>query len=427
MVVNSQFNSEVSRRVVVAMLGARMHYAVPRLLHEAGLLERFFTDSYIGSKPWLEALLRTVPAGIAPPEVVRWLGRKDDALPTEKVTSFDLLGMWYACARSRSCDGVATERVFEVMAKRFSSAILRRGLGRADVVWGFNTASLDLFRAAKAKGMRCILEQTSLPSRLDIRLMEAETTRWPGWELTRGHADADPVVFGRDLREEREWELADRNVAGSHFVRSGLLDLGVPDEKISVVPYGVDVQRFPNSPVRSSVATGRALRILFAGSVNLRKGVPDLLHALDSLPPGAVDVRLAGAVTLNEEKLARWRDRVEFLGAVPRSHMNELYQWADVFVLPSVSEGSATVTYEALMSGVPVITTANAGSIVRDGVDGVLVPIRDSGAIARALQGYRANPRLLEAHTQAAFLARDRAGLERYGRDLAQLVREVAG
>ena len=62
--------------------------------------------------------------------------------------------------------------------------------------------------------------------------------------------------------------------------------------------------------------------------------------------------------------------------------MADLYAWADVFLLPFICEGSAMVTYEALSWGLPVITTHNAGSIVRDTVDGWLVPYRDSEAIA---------------------------------------------
>ena len=65
--------------------------------------------------------------------------------------------------------------------------------------------------------------------------------------------------------------------------------------------------------------------------------------------------------------------------------MTEHYQWGDVFVLPSVCEGSATVIYEALGHGLPVITTPNAGSVVRDGLDGFIVPIRDAAAIVRCL------------------------------------------
>ena len=60
-----------------------------------------------------------------------------------------------------------------------------------------------------------------------------------------------------------------------------------------------------------------------------------------------------------------------------------------VFVLPSITEGSANTNHEAMGAGLPVITTLNAGSIVRDGIDGFIVPIRDPDAIKeRLLQLY---------------------------------------
>ena len=86
-------------RVTVAMLGARMHYAVPRLFYETGMLERFYTDSYVGNKPWLEAALKAIPESVRPRGVQRWLGRRDGVLSPCKVTSFETLGLWYSWAR----------------------------------------------------------------------------------------------------------------------------------------------------------------------------------------------------------------------------------------------------------------------------------------------------------------------------------------
>ena len=66
--------------------------------------------------------------------------------------------------------------------------------------------------------------------------------------------------------------------------------------------------------------------------------------------------------------------------------MSEHYSWADVFLLPSLCEGSATVIYEALAHGLPVICTPNTGSVVRDGMDGFIVPIRDAATTAARLE-----------------------------------------
>jgi glycosyltransferase involved in cell wall biosynthesis len=408
------------------MLGARMHYAVPRLLHEAGLLEFFYTDSYVGNKPWLERALKSIPSSLRPNDLRRWLGRKDEAIPPGKVISFEQLGLWYAYARRRARGRVGVERVFEKVAVRFSEHIKTAGLHGSNVLWGFDGASLQLFQEAKARGIRCILEQTILPHRLTHRFLQEEEERWPGWYLHREDPSSKAISALKVAREEREWELADAIVAGSEFVRSGLVELGVSEEKINVVPYGVDPLRFPAQSVRHHVTEGMPLRVLFAGEVGLRKGVPDLLHAFSLLPAGAVELRLAGRIVLAADKLQPWLDRVSLLGPVPRQDMRELYQWADVFVLPSIVEGSATVTYEALMSGLPVIATPNAGSIVRDGVDGFVVPIRDCEALARAIIRYHEDRTVLAQHQAATEESRRIAGLDRYRSDLVKLVRGLS-
>ncbi len=351
-------------KVAVAMLGARRHYAVPRLLHEAGLLERFFTDSYVGNKPWLEAVLRSIPRRISPHSVQSWLGRKDNVLPPNKVSSFEALGLWYVWARARARGHSEMQTVFREAARRFSAGVLRAGLGQAPVVWGFNNASLELFQAVKAHGRQCILEQTILPAELEFRLIREEVARWPGWQ-----PGLDIPEFDRPTieRTRQEWTLADCIVAGSNFVRAGLEECGVPADKIRVVPYGVDMDRFSPAQTRER-HRNETLRVLFVGEVGLRKGVPDLLHALAKLGSERVQARFAGRLALAHDEITPFFDVATFLGPVPRIRMPDLYRWADVFVLPSIVEGSAAASYEALLSGLPVVATPNTGSIVEDGL-----------------------------------------------------------
>jgi len=76
---------------------------------------------------------------------------------------------------------------------------------------------------------------------------------------------------------------------------------------------------------------------------------------------------------------------LKFLGRIPRAQIAGEFAAADLLVLPSLAEGSAETTYEALACGVPVVTTLEAGSVVRDGIDGRIVPSRDPVALADAI------------------------------------------
>jgi glycosyltransferase involved in cell wall biosynthesis len=164
------------------------------------------------------------------------------------------------------------------------------------------------------------------------------------------------------------------------------------------------------------------LRVLVAGQVCLQKGSYYVYEAAALLQKRA-QFRMVGSVAgLPENVLKKLRQRLEVVGSVPRSAMSDHYNWADVFLLPSLCEGSATVTYEALGYGLPVICTPNTGSVVRDGVEGFIVPVRDSAAIAERIERLALDE---ELRTQMAASARARAAeftVTEYGRRLLSVL-----
>jgi glycosyltransferase involved in cell wall biosynthesis len=90
------------------------------------------------------------------------------------------------------------------------------------------------------------------------------------------------------------------------------------------------------------------------------------------------------------------------VGQVPREVVRSEFAQADVFALPTLAEGSALAHLEALACGLPVVTTANAGSRVRDGEDGFVVPLRDASALADRLEQLVRDRQLRESMSQAA-------------------------
>ncbi|WP_284735829.1 glycosyltransferase family 4 protein [Dongia deserti] len=254
---------------------------------------------------------------------------------------------------------------------------MRHGLGDATGVYVFNTAGLEVLQAARANQRTTILEQTIAPLRIEQDLIRAESERFPSWQ--RPFEAAAEYSTLRE-REESEWQLADKIVCGSSFVRDGIGACGGPKERCIVVPYGVD-QRFCLAPRPNH---GGPLRVLTVGGVGLRKGTPYLLAAADMLSRQAT-FRLVGALECEAGAVHRLRETVELVGSVPHAAMLQHFAWADVFLLPSLCEGSVTAIYEALGASLPVICTKNCGSVVRDGLDGFIVPIRDSEAIVDAV------------------------------------------
>jgi len=110
---------------------------------------------------------------------------------------------------------------------------------------------------------------------------------------------------------------------------------------------------------------------------------------------------------------------------VPRSEMAAQYRWADIFLLPSLSEGSANVCFEALAAGLPVITTPNAGSVVRDGIEGFVVPIRSVDRIVAAIHKLTTDANLCEAMGRAAFTCAKHFSWAKYEEELVDAIRSI--
>jgi len=343
--------------VAVAQLGARHHYAVPRALHEEGILERFYTDGYSGNKPILRAVASFVDRFYPTDFVKRWLARSEPALPQSKVTSFEHLGLAYSYARRSASDSVSLSRTFAKYGKAFNEAVLHYGLGDANLVFGFNGASLELFEFSKKLGKRCVLDQTIASWSSMQRHISAQAERWPDWQPSYVPQPPNAELLKREMLE---WSLADVILCPSTFVRDSIEEVDGPIEKCRIVPYATDLKRF-RARKKHIAPTDRRLRVLFVGEVGLRKGVPDLLTALRLLGSDLVEARLVGIPRIAQDRMAKYSDLATFVGPVPRSEIPEHFAWADVFVFPSVCEGSAAVLSEALATGLPIICTPNSG------------------------------------------------------------------
>jgi glycosyltransferase involved in cell wall biosynthesis len=164
------------------------------------------------------------------------------------------------------------------------------------------------------------------------------------------------------------------------------------------------------------------LNVLFVGQVCLRKGVPYLLEAMRLLNSSKLRCRVVGALALDRKRVVEYSRWVEFVGHASSDRLSDLYHWADVFAFPSLYEGFALVQLEAMACGVPVITTPNAAPVVRDGMEGFIIPIRDVEALAARLDRLLLDRDLLSAMSQRALERVSEFTLDRYGERLVDAV-----
>lgn len=355
-----------TRRVLALQTGGRRNYAMPRALESAGLLHSFVSDAVwpVGRVPLPIAALASRHARIASAVARRTI--RD--IPPARVHC-SLAATLAGATRMTGPREIGYTRVNDALGRGVS-------LDQVDVVVNCFGNGGSLLDRARSAGKIIVTDFISHPRHW--RILSDERRRWPGWE--------SDCVDPRDTAEyERRiaWlvECSDFYLCPSQSVADALAEVpGFVTERVRIVPYGA-------SGFRTQPAATIPGRILFAAScASLAKGIPYLAAAARRLAEQGrpADIVLAGAVP------AGWTDRPELaglqlLGSLDSTAMATEFARADIFCLPSLAEGSATVVFEAMANGLPIVTTASSGSVICHGEEGLIVPERDSDALADAL------------------------------------------
>jgi len=321
-----------------------------------------------------------------------------DRYPTgidpSRITAFTNLGLRYALALRDARSAEKRTQTFLQYSREFAQRMCQSDIAAADNFYLFRSAALEVLEYANATGKFGVLEQPIAPKRTEATLLSEERERFEGWSE---HVDiSNTAVDAYADREWQEWEAADLIVCGSQFVKDAVLKEKGGADKCVVVPYGVNIARSitSNGSWKKS-GNQNKLKVLTVGSVNLRKGAPYTME-IAKLCRDTANFRMVGSIEVAPSAERELRTYVDLVGRVPRSEIDQHYVWADVFLLPSICEGSATVTYEALAAGLPVLCTPNTGSIVEDGVEGFIVPIRDVNAFSEKIDTLSSDRNLLK-------------------------------
>jgi len=161
---------------------------------------------------------------------------------------------------------------------------------------------------------------------------------------------------------------------------------GVDKARIAVIPNGVEATFFYSD----QRLPGAKPRLLFVGRLSVQKNLPLLLHALVGISE-RFDTTLVGdgelEANLRDAVVGLELQNVHFHGRVDGAELLDLYQNADIFVLPSEREGMPLVLLEAQAMGLPVVATDISGNrdVIVNGVNGLLIPPGDAEALREAL------------------------------------------
>lgn len=393
--INFRFISLLQKNWFCAQIGAREHYAVPRVLHREGRLAALYTDYWAG--PLVRQMARKTN------KIQSLAARFHPDLAGAPVKSWNARSLAWEAGTRRNKSLNAYEGFIRT-GTRFSlcvrDALSRRNdLDSHSTFFAYDTGALEAMEWCREREIRCILNQMD-PNRVEVEMVQEEEKSWPGWATQSFEV---PESYFR--RREKEWALADNVVVNSEFCRTALVKQGVPKSKIVVVPLSFEadnqkpkdddeLNREPNSKNK--------LRILFLGQVILRKGIQYLIEAAKLLKNEPVQFDVVGPMGISQAAVGSAPPNLVFHGRVTRDQAAHWYCQSHVFVLPTLSDGFAITQLEAMSYGLPVIATPCCGAVVSEGSDGFIVPPRDPAALAGVFQKYLAEPGLLQHQRNAA-------------------------
>jgi glycosyltransferase involved in cell wall biosynthesis len=274
--------------------------------------------------------------------------------------------------------------------KKYLDWIASRHLERGgyDFFHSWSGDCLETLRVAKKK---------KIPSLIEIPTWHRRSQRSDerGQETVRSTSWKSRLLLEQE-RFLEEYDLATLVIVLSEKAAESFRAASFPEEKMFYLPRGVDVDRFKPGK-RPPI-----FRAIFSGALIERKGIHHLLEAWHRLNLRDAELWLLGSVH-DEAKphLKKFRrENVRVLGFKrdPENYLNQ----GSIYVFPSRLEGSAKTIYEAAASGLPMITTREAGDVVRDGVEGIIVQPGDVDAIAGAIEHLYRHPEIVESMSVAA-------------------------
>ena len=415
-------------KAVTVHRGSRDGYQVARALSEAGLLETLVTDLYWpGDRAWARKL-----AARAPGLVRAALNcRRSEGLPSREVESCWLTGMAAYLAHERhwlSFDGAreAVRRCDRTLGRRAGRIARDRNAAvLAYSYYGHTAFSCDGGSRDGGDRPRILFQLHPHPSAVRS-ILQRERRLHPDcavsldkeWEL------ALPEAEYRELADEAG--MADRVIAASNYTKSTLVDAGIAAERIAVIPYGIDADRYSPGTGRSTGRRGprEPLRLLFVGTLGQRKGIKYLIEALELLPRDAVELTVCGRAVDDLEIFRKSPARIRLFPSVSAEGLLEAYRNADIFVFPSLAEGFAQVILEALASGLAVIATTRtaAPDLIRHGREGFIIEPGSAAQLAAHIEEFLRAPEMLAPMRAAARRRAEHFSWELFRRQIAGFV-----
>jgi len=198
-----------------------------------------------------------------------------------------------------------------------------------------------------------------------------------------------PFAYHWYERSKAMLESTDYILSPSNYVTQSFLSKGFKQNQILPIVYPLNLELF--NPKYNARPKDRPLTLINTASLSLRKGTPYLLEALRVISKQNPEVRILLTNNVQDDIkpiLSKYSDlKIEWAPGLSHDKLAERLNSADIFILPSLEDGLGRTVCEAIACGLQIITTSNTGAcdFIEPGVNGEIVPIRNTDAIVEAV------------------------------------------
>jgi len=281
--------------------------------------------------------------------------------------------------------GTLTDKLWEWGELAFDQWVADDLDQNLDAVYGYEHAALFTFRRAKAYGIPIIYEVPSPDPLFVENIYKAEIKKYSdlGSPYQKRLKDRLDV---RMRRRHEEWKLADLVIVNSSLTRSSYELAGLDTSKAAVIPLAAPPVVRSAGPYKKE----GPIRFIWAGTFGIRKGAHYLLEAWKKLKfqEGRARLDIYGKITLPKLALGSVPKGIYYHGPISQQELFQKYLESHLLLFPTLCDGFGLVVTEAMAHGLPVLTTAQAGSseLVVDGKNGVIVSAGEVDPLVERMQ-----------------------------------------
>lgn len=412
-------------KVIVAHPGRQHSFRVAKALKDAGLLYKYATTVYNKDN---SLLMRITKMFLSKENYQRAQRRKCPSLMDDDVIQFCeleglLLLVLIRIDFTHRLSNAYNEYISRKFQRKLADYIIRN---KVDAVISYDTNSMTLFSILKEKAPNVIrIMDNAHPNR--HYLYQSYHEHWNACgEFVKtlepcGYLTNEKIAnwHGDEMR------LAQYHIVASTYSENALLYEGINKQCIFKIPYGVDKNKFLE---RERQYSTNNINIMFAGEVNQRKGIKQLLDAAKMINSPKVKFNIIGAGrNLCSELYKDYDPFVNFMGYVTFEELLRQFNTNHLFVFPTMGEGFGLVLLEAMAAGLVPITTNNCGGpdIIQDGENGFIIEVGDTATLVEKIMWCLNHPEEVERMSFKATETAKQYTWERYEGGIVNAVRQI--